>query len=836
MKITRTESFDLAFRFVTETNLNIFLTGKAGTGKTTFLKFLRENSFKKMVVAAPTGVAAINAGGTTLHSLFQLPFGPFIPSPRFGNQLTGDAHSLLSKIRFHREKLNLFRYLELLIIDEASMVAAHTVDAIDTILRSVRRRHHLPFGGVQVLFIGDLHQLQPVVKNEEWQLLKEFYSSVFFFDSKVLRENVPVMIELKEIFRQKDDVFIELLNQIRHNNLSQQNFNLLNSRLRKIEINSNEKNEINPGGEVTLTTHNQQADKINEINLQKLKGKAFIFRAEVKGDFPEHQYPAEKELILKEGAQVMFIKNDTETKKYFNGKTGVVTYLSDSFIKVKCPGEEEEIYAKKNEWKNVNYSLHADTREVVENVLGSFEQYPLRLAWAITIHKSQGLTFNRVIIDAENAFANGQVYVALSRCTSLEGLTLTSPVNQKFLGAHQNLKEWQEKNQDDKNLSGKLIESRQKFALQELQDIFTWTKLHFEMAGLKAQIEEHTENLTAESFLWMKEIMEKYLALEVIAGKFSERISQLFSQNNNIEENTILQQRIKDAANYFSGELLKWKDKFFNHPLSTDTKKSSRPIDLSLNEINFLLHNILNKINYCKEGFTLTSYLENQKKSVLNFEKIATSYAGKQSKTLIPQGEEHPELYLRIVKMRKHLADIGNIPLFLVFGNSAINNVCTLLPTDKESLLKVKGFGKAKVSLYGEEIINLVNDYCQENDLSPPRIISNKRERKSKTKGESVNTVAETVRFFKEGKSIQEIAAERSFAIGTIEGHLAKAIKEDSVKIEEILPMEEVQKVASLFPAEINNEMSITGIKEKAPPDFSYGKLRMVLAWLQKRK
>lgn len=837
MIITRTQTFDLAYRFVTETNLHLFLTGKAGTGKTTFLKYLRENSFKKMVVAAPTGVAAINAGGVTLHSLFQLPFAPFIPAVKleedsFTSHREGgeaiNSHSLLSKIRYQREKLNLFRNLELLIIDEASMVASHTVDAIDTILKSVRRRHHEPFGGVQVLFIGDLHQLQPVVKRDEWQILRDYYNSIFFFDSLVLKENPPVMIELKDIFRQKDDLFIGLLNEIRHNTLTRENFDLLNSRLR---------NNFFPedkDGYITLTTHNQQADTINEKKLNNLNSTAFKFRAKTEGDFPEHMYPAEQELTLKKGAQVMFIKNDTETKKYFNGKTGIVTALSEGFIKVKCKGDPEEIIVDKQKWENVNYSLHPETREILENVTGSFEQYPLRLAWAITIHKSQGLTFDKVIIDAENAFVNGQVYVALSRCTSLEGLVLTSPVNRQFLGAHSNLKEWQERTQDEKALDQKFLASRQKFALQVLQGIFNWKAWNHSLQELNTLLLEHKEDLPVNAFIWFKEISDKQKAVNEVALKFNDRILQLASQNSIIEENHVLQQRIKDAANYFHAELNKWKEIYHKHPLSADTKKISRPLDNLLDEINFIFFGILHKINYCKKGFLLSDYLEHSKKPPAALEKIPSVYAGKQKNNIIPEASHHPGLYQQIAAMRKHLADISNFPLYQVFSNAAIKNVCELLPANKESLLKVKGFGKAKVKQYGDEIIELVREYCEENDLVAREIFKEKRERKSKS--DIPNTLDETIRLFKEGKKVEQIALERNLAASTIEGHIARAIRTNAIRIEELIPMEEVKKIAELFPDPIEAYIPLAGIKEKAPLDVTYGKLRMVLAWLQKEK
>ncbi|MDP3260878.1 MAG: AAA family ATPase [Thermodesulfovibrionales bacterium] len=725
MNIKHTEAFDLAYRFVTETNRNIFLTGKAGTGKTTFLKYLRQTSFKKMVVAAPTGVAAINAGGVTLHSLFQLPFAPFIPSKN-ANADAVNSHSLLSQVRYNKEKLNLLRNLELLVIDESSMVASHTVDAIDTILRSIRRRHQQPFGGAQVLFIGDLHQLPPVVKNQEWEFLKNYYPSVFFFDSIVLRENVPVMIELKEIFRQQDNAFIEVLNEIRNNNLTNENFSLLNSRLKRPASSGTADDE----GYITLTTHNYQADEINKRKLQKLSAHSQTYHASIQGDFPENLYPAEPELELKEGAQVMFLKNDVEEKKYFNGKIGVITELDEDMIKVKCKGEQQKIEVKKHEWKNVNYSLNPDTHEITEEELGSFLQYPLRLAWAITIHKSQGLTFDKLIIDAENAFANGQVYVALSRCTSLEGLILTSHVNRKFLGAHQNLKDWQEKNHDEKNLQQKFHESRQKHIQQELQNIFTWKNWFYELRELNDILNEQKENLPSECFSWIAELTEKQKALDEAAVKFKEHMVGLCNQNPVVEENQPLQKRIKDAANYFSAEIMKWKEKFFNHPLSTDTKKTARKIDASLNEINIIVHEILHKINHCKNGFLLNDYLKNGKKVVPIYrdEKIQSSYAQKQIRNISSKELEHSGLYDSIAEMRGRIGSATNLPLYTIFSNNAIKNVCMSLPGSKDALLKVKGFGKAKVKKYGDEVLGLVREYCLENNLEPQQIFKESRQ------------------------------------------------------------------------------------------------------------
>jgi GTPase SAR1 family protein len=822
MKLKHTEAFDLAYRFVTETNLNIFLTGKAGTGKTTFLKYLRENSFKKMVVAAPTGVAAINAGGVTLHSLFQLPFAPFIPSKE-ANGLGVNSHSLLSQIRYNNEKITLLRNLELLVIDEASMVASHTVDAIDTILRSIRRRHQLPFGGVQVLFIGDLHQLPPVVKNQEWSFLREYYPSIFFFDSLVLREHIPVMVELKEIFRQQDNAFINVLNEIRNNDITYENLELLNARL---------KPNFNPAdddGYITLTTHNNQADEINKIKLKKLDKVSRYYQAEITGDFPEHIYPAESNLELKEGAQVMFLKNDLEGKKYFNGKIGVVTALRNDLIKVKCKDEQQEIEVKKYEWKNVNYTLNHDTREITENELGSFLQYPLRLAWAITIHKSQGLTFEKLIIDAENAFANGQVYVALSRCTTLEGLVLTSPVNQRFLGAHQNLKDWQEKNNNEKTIKQKFDESRRAYIQQELENIFSWRNWYYELEDLRNVLNEEKDNLPGECFIWLAELTDKQRSLDKTAVNFKQYIVEQCNLHPVVEENQALQKRIKDAANYFSKEITQWKEKLFNHSLTTDTKKTSRKIDASLDEINAIVHEILHGINYCKNGFILNDYLKNGKKLTGQIEKIQSSYAQNQSRTIVAKDAVHEELYNSIAEMRKRIGGKTSVALYKIFSNDAIKNVCIDLPGNKDALLKVKGFGKVKVKQYGDEILELVRDFCQDNNLEKQLQFAAAQPKKAK----KIPTMEVTLGLFKAGKNINEIARERNLTTGTIEGHFADAILEEMVEIEQVMPMDEVTKIAKGFPSNVT-AMQVLSIKEKFP-EISYGKLRMVLAWLQKQ-
>ena len=400
-----------AWDFVEHTGRSIFLTGKAGTGKTTFLKTVVEHSSKRNVVVAPTGVAAINAGGMTIHSFFQLPFSPFVPGAK-----------IESKFDFGKEKRKIISSLDLLIIDEISMVRSDLLDAIDSVLRRFRDRYK-PFGGVQLLMIGDLQQLTPVVTPEDDRILKPYYDTPYFFGSKALAQIGYVTIQLEKVYRQQDDTFLTLLNRIREGQLTTNDLTLLNSRYQPAFVPKAE------DGYIRLTTHNQMANNYNESELQKLSSRAYRYQAKIEGTFPDYSYPTAETLTLKVGAQVMFVKNDPSGEhRYYNGRIGHVTYADDKRLMVYCPGDDEAIDVEPLEWENARYTLNDETREIETEVLGKFSQLPLRLAWAITIHKSQGLTFERAIIDASLSFAPGQVYVALSRCKTLAGMVLASQI------------------------------------------------------------------------------------------------------------------------------------------------------------------------------------------------------------------------------------------------------------------------------------------------------------------------------------------------------------------------------------------------------------------------
>ncbi|MBQ2112606.1 MAG: AAA family ATPase, partial [Bacteroidales bacterium] len=402
-----------AWEFVEKTGKSLFLTGKAGTGKTTFLKKVVAESKKRVVVVAPTGIAAINAGGVTIHSFFQLPLHPFIPGMK-----------IESKFAFSKEKRSIIKTIDILVIDEVSMVRSDLMDAIDSVLRRFRNRNK-PFGGVQLLMIGDLQQLSPVVTDDDVRFLSQYYPSPYFFGSRALSMVDYVTIELKEVYRQQDIEFISILNAVRIGRPSLEIIKALNSRYNPDFVPSSDE------GYIRLTTHNSIADEYNARQLSLIDETAHCFDAEISGNFPESSYPVDFRLELKAGAQVMFVKNDPSSdKRYYNGKIGIVTDFYEEYILVQCPGEDEKIAVEPLEWENSRYVINEQTQELDSEVIGVFRQYPLRLAWSITIHKSQGLTFDKAIVDAASSFASGQVYVALSRCRTLEGMILATPLRQ----------------------------------------------------------------------------------------------------------------------------------------------------------------------------------------------------------------------------------------------------------------------------------------------------------------------------------------------------------------------------------------------------------------------
>jgi PIF1-like helicase/Helix-turn-helix domain/HRDC domain/Helicase len=827
---TTNEMFQLAIQLVNQSNRNIFLTGKAGTGKTTFLKYIRQNSPKQMAIVAPTGVAAINAGGVTIHSFFQLPLSPFIPETKgigftSATQEISNKHSLISRLRFNSEKKKVIQQLELLIIDEISMVRCDTLDAIDTVLRHIRQRPAEIFGGVQVLFIGDMLQLPPVIKEQEWNLLSEYYSGQYFFDSKVLQEEPPVYIEFNKIYRQSDQQFIDLLNQVRNNELDEDGMKILESRFQPTFRRS--KND----GYIILTTHNNKAAEINTSELGNLATQLFTYEAEVKDEFSDRAYPAEEILHLKAGAQVMFIRNDSSEKgkRYFNGKIGTVTKPEDGKIFVQCDDGDDEIEVSKEKWENIRYTLNNTTRQLDSDVLGSFTQYPLRLAWAITIHKSQGLTFEKAIIDAGEAFAPGQVYVALSRCTNLEGMILQSRVRSSRLFSDTRIVEFSQRSASGNQLQRELAIAKKNYEQSVLINSFDFSVAINSGKELLEYLLEHASSFNTESFSWAEELLGKLDKLQGTAKKFHTQLQSLFLQTDTPETNQLLQERIKAAANYFvteAGSLIHF---IQQSPAITDSRLHSKEYNESLREIFAQLAMKKFMFEGFMEGFNTEAFHQRKQRFVLPSISV-NAYAGATQKRV---DSPHPALHQQLRKLRDSICSRKDIPIYIVAGSSMIDEMAMYLPQTLTKLRKISGFGDAKIQQYGQQFLDVILEYCTNNKLSS--LIhekSPKRERKEKTgpakkKGD---THAESFRLYKEGKNISDITKERNLTSNTIEGHLAKFVRRGDISIHELVSRE---KFILIEPALKNFDgTSVTPVKQKLGDGISYGDIKLVMASL----
>jgi hypothetical protein len=815
IQIERNDVFNLAFGFVTETSENIFLTGKAGTGKTTFLRYLKEHCAKNIVIAAPTGVAAINAGGVTLHSLFQLPFHPFLPT-------TSGRNDLLGKMKINKQRQQLLRKMELLVIDEISMVRADVIDAIDTILRSVRRKFQTPFGGVQLLCIGDLFQLPPVAQHHEWSLLQEYYSSRFFFDSMVIREQMPLLIELNVIYRQKEDSFVRLLNKVRNNNMDEDDFEDLH--MRYIPGFRPERDE----NFITLTSHNNQADLINTRELERLFSSPFTYTAEVLGDFPEHLYPAEANLILKEGAQVMFLKNDIE-RRYFNGKIGTVKTLETDKIVVEADGNY--ITVSKDSWENTRYALNKADGKLEQEVMGSFSQFPLRLAWAITIHKSQGLTFEKVMIDAGAAFSSGQVYVALSRCTSLEGIVLLSKIPSSAILSNEEVVKGQQALTHRGSLAERFEGARQVFTQQLLEDVFSFDAIYHSIQALLSVVKKESSKFNAEGIDWLLEFDHRFLAMQSVGQKFIGHIYAMMKEEPVIEKNEALQKRISDAAFHFDKELSALFNSIKSHTLITEHKDASIEVnDVLLETItNFYIAHYY--INYCKEDFAIASFLKHKLQFSLPKFNISC-YASGKSQVINKGGIPNFDLFETLKRWRDMVCEETGMAIYMVANQQTLVELVTFLPHNKKDLAKITGFGKAKVEKYGADLLEVITDYCTQHNLQSnidAKLLGPNKEKKGKTTTVAkVDTKKMSFELYKEKRSIEAVAKERSLTIGTIEGHLSHFVANGTLDISEFVSPDKQVLISDAI--KIHGTLSHKTLIENLPENISYGQIKMVLA------
>jgi len=806
--MSENKELDLANNFVNNTNRNIFLTGKAGTGKTTFLHKLKFNSLKRIVIVAPTGVAAINAKGVTIHSFFQLPFGPILPNDDLNS--SGGFNR-----KFGKTKINIIKSLDLLIIDEISMVRADVLDGIDKTLRRYRNRN-LVFGGVQVLMIGDLQQLSPVVKDNEWHLLKPFYNNAFFFSSHAYQQCNPISVELKHIYRQDNPLFINILNEIRTNTLSIESANELNKRYQP-DFEPNEDD-----GYISLTTHNNKAEYTNKAKLEKLKGRSQTYKAKVEGKFPEFSYPNKESLVLKVGSQVMFVKNDSSTdKRYFNGKIGKVILLDKDEVVVKCPDDDFNIITKPEVWENINYSVDKDTKAISENKIGSFTQIPLRLAWSITIHKSQGLTFEKAIIDSEDAFAHGQTYVALSRCKSLEGLVLKSKINSSQIISDTNVINFNleaEKNQPDESI---LQQSKTHFQLSLISEIFDFYQFLYPTNRLLDIYYKNRGSFKGNIEDPLTSIKDCVAALLKVANGFKAQLLEISKESTTPETSDEIQSRFKKALAYYKQQLdvnIIQIYKTFN--FTTDNKTLDTDFNKQLDTLEELIGVKQLYFSNLNSGFSIKLFLELRAKAVfLTKEKPKTPI-----KTVI-DGTTNVELFELLRELRNTIAEREDLVHFQIFTQKSLYEMCETLPTSQTELLNVNGFGKTRVAKYGNEIIKIIREYCEENDIE----VSNSKEifDKAKPKRKKRDTKETSLQIFKAGKSIDQIAFERDLNVNTIFGHLASFIPSGEVKITDLISEKHYKELKALIPKHTFENLS--DLKSQIADKYSYGEIRLVL-------
>ena len=811
---------DLARSFVENTDRHVFLTGKAGTGKTTFLHTLKETTAKRMIVTAPTGVAAINAGGVTLHSFFQLPFGPFLPESEAFEQ------HRQRMFRFSKDKKRIIRNLDLLVIDEISMVRADLLDAVDAVLRG-HRRNDKPFGGVQLLMIGDLHQLSPVAKQGEWDLLRQQYETVYFFSSRALSQTEMVTIELKHIFRQSDANFIDILNHVRENRLNAATLKALNQRY--IPDYTPKDGE----GCISLTTHNHSADAINRKRLDALPGKLHGFSAEVSGDFPAHAYPAPDRLGLKVGTQVMFLRNDASPdKRYYNGKIGKITGVSSQKIRIKCPDESETISVELAEWENIKYTLNEETREIESEINGKFKQFPLKPAWAITIHKSQGLTFEKAVIDAQASFAHGQVYVALSRCKTLEGLVLRSPIPSRGIDTHDAVNNFLERARKHPPSKNQLLAAKIHYQQDLLLDCF-------DLGLLRSRFNYFIRLLLGNaSRLRLLGVTDLHLLQETVSNdifavseKFRNQLRSLFSENTLPETDIYILERIQKASLWFQKQFsLTLNDLAHKLRIETDNQELKKQIQHARNQFMEQMAVKLAGIKTCEKGFSPSRYFREISSAEMDFSPEREKKP--ESPVFTESDIEHEDLYGQLKNWRTRQAKKQDVPAFQVMHQRVLIQIAVNLPGTRTDLKKIKGVGSKTIEKYGRDLLELISAYREKHDITqviPPKS-GTTPEKANATERRVPESDTRQISFdmFERGLSISEIARERGLAQSTIEGHLCGFLETGKLRIDRVLSSEKQAAIKRVLVQDHGN--SLKAVKDALGDGCSYGEIKMMLA------
>ena len=690
------EIFLMAERYVRGTGRSVFLTGRAGTGKTTFLKYITETVSKRFVVLAPTGVAAINAGGSTIHSFFQLPLSPYLPDVK---ELVTEYQMPERYRSLRKERIKIIRTLDLLIIDEISMVRADLLDAVDMTLRRYRRNDR-PFGGVQLLMIGDAQQLSPVVKEDERHFMAQVYKSPYFFHSKALQKLDYVTVELQKVHRQKDRDFLEILNAVRENRVTCNVLDSLNSRVHAYDDDDT----------IRLTTHNAQADCINSRKLEALPGEPVLFEAEVEGEFSENSYPADYVIALKKGAQVMFIRNDADGN-YYNGKIGRVEEVTDKYVTV-IDENGTEIAAYPVEWENIQYSLNEESGEIMPEVVGKFRQLPLRIAWAVTIHKSQGLTFDKVIIDAGSAFAFGQVYVALSRCRSLEGISLDSPIHFSSIYSDINVAEFNACRASAADVRNGLEKEERAYVFECLRDTFSFDGISDRMNWLRKLWAEHLQNIYEPEYQQILRWMQKLEEYRKVALAFHAQLSRIEAYGE--EKEGYLHERLAKAVGYFLSDcedLHAFCNKLAD--LEIDNKETRNKIQEALVEaLTDLEIMCASMISVREQNFSPEEYARIKTGFLLKDRSIRPARRLKKiEREESEKGVVNEELREKLQQWRAERFKSDNVPAYTIMHQSTLMDIASMIPKTKEELLSIKGFGKAKYEKYGEDILKITSEY-----------------------------------------------------------------------------------------------------------------------------